>query len=372
MLTKSLSEPAGITTTKKNQATQYGNVRQSSLQLHDPTPHNIREIHSTDFHTTVVVSPSPPALSSHPKEQNDGSGPRDKLSIEQPLFPYLDTQNLAEDERHALYGRLTNEYKSITSSYARLNKDIRKSLQERDVSPSQLADELMELSAFPLKVKDSSKPLLEDCFDEIETVKSIQGVFKILRPYGSFFDCHIIKHIVNSELCTDEDRNKLHGYLSELDDYCRRNVFECQHFASEDPKFPKLILKVDSLVSTNFSMKSLDAFSVDVAKNLGLSRHTLRVCSVDEGCIQLTYQIPQCAMDKIFPLTPEQEGALRSLGVLSLTCEGGQKWEYNLSAPQAQKSKVNAFSIQVYHGMHESCVLAKINYKSIRYDGRPP
>ena len=332
-----MSEPADITARRKNQVTQYNNVRQSSLQLQDPIPHNIREVQSTDS-STVVASPSPPPLSSHPKEHNDSVG--DTVSVEQPLFPYLDTQNLAEDERHALYGRLTNEYKSITSSYARLNKDIRNSLQKRDITPSQLADELMELSAFPLKVKDSSKLLLEDCFDEIEAVKSIQGVFKILRPYGSFFDCHIIKHIVNSELCTDEDRNRLHRYLNELDDYCRRNVFECQHFASADPKFPKLILKVDSIVSTNFSMKALDAFSANVAKNLGLSRHTLRVCSVDEGCIQLTYQIPQIVVDKIFPLTPKQEEALRSLGLSSLTCECDQRLEYNLSASQAQESKV--------------------------------
>ena len=287
-----------------------------------------------DACTIVASSPLPPPTS-HPKEYTDSTG--DKTGIEKPLFPYLDMQSLTEDERHALYGRLTNEYKDITSSYARLNIDIRNSLQARGVTPGQLADVLMELSAFPLKVKDATKPLLEDCLDEIEEVTSIQGVFKILRPYGSFFDCHIVKHIVNSGLCTNEDRSKLQRYLSELDDYCRRNVFECQYFASTDPKFPKLILKVDSLVSKSFSMKALDAFSADIAKSLGLSRHTLRVCSVDEGCIQLTYQIPQSVVGKIFPLSPVQEEALKTLGLSNLTCE---KWLYNLSALQAQKRKV--------------------------------
>ena len=285
--------------------------------------------------TSMLASTSLPPPD-HPKERVDSTG--DKLSSEKPLFPYLNTESLTEDERRTLCGRLTNEYKRITGSYATLSQDIRTSLQSRSITPSQLASILMELSAFPLKIKDSSKPLLEDCLDKIEAAKSVHEVFKILRPYGSFFDCHIIKHIVSSELCTDEDRDKLKKYLNELDDYCRRNVFECPHFASSDAKFPKLMIKVDDLVSTNFTMKALDAFSADVAETLELSRHTLRVCSVDEGCIQLTYQIAQPAVGGIFPLTPKQQKALKSMGLSSLIC--GQMWEYNLSASQAQKSKV--------------------------------
>ena len=323
-MTRSLSEPGGLTYTadRQTQVMPHKALQSSIQQLH-PESHIGQNI------SNVVVTPSPPPPC-HPEES--------KLGPEKPLFPYLNTKSLTEDERRTLCGRLTNEYKRITGSYATLNQGIRNSLQMRCVTPSQLASVLMDLSAFPLKIKDSSKPLLEDCLDKVEAAKSIHEVFKILRPYGSFFDCHIVKHIVNSELCTDEDRGKLHKYISELENYCQRNVFECPHFASSDAKFPKLMIKVDDLVSTNFTMKALDAFSADVAEILELSRHTLRVCSVDEGCIQLTYQIAQSVVDKIFPLTPKQEKALKSLGLSSLTCD--QMWEYDLSASQAQKSKV--------------------------------
>ena len=309
--------------------------------MEDPVQQKLQEIPSTNACTVVASSPASPSTS-HPEEHTDST--EDKPGIEQPQFPYLDIQSLTEDEKHALYGRLTNEYKDINSSYARLNIDIRNSLQTRGVTPGQLADVLMELSAFPLKVKDTDKPLLEDCFDEIEDATSIHDIFKILRPYGSFFDCHIIKHIVNSTLCTYEDRNKLQRYLSELDDYCQRNVFECQHFASPDPKFPKLILKVDSLVSKSFSMKSLDAFSANVAKTFGISRHTLRLCSVDEGCVQLTYQIPQSVVDRIFPLSPEQEEAPNSLG-----------WKYKLSSSQTKKIKVSSSALWLQWFIQKHC-----------------
>ena len=336
-MNRSLSAPADLTnTTQVHSHVQSMPCKgtQSSIQQQRTNPrHTIHEIQNV---SNFVSSSSPPPSSCHPEENTDSTG--DKLSVEKPLYPYLNTEGLTEDEKRTLCGRLTNEYKRITSSYATLNQDIRNSLQTRGVTPGQLASMLMELSAFPLKIRDSSKPLLEDCVDEIEAAKSVQDVFKILRPYGSFFDCHIIKHIVNSELCTDRDRDKLHGYLSKLDNYCQRNVFECLHFASSDAKFPKLMIKVDDIVSANFTMKALDAFSADVAETLKLSRHTLRVCSVQEGCILLTYQISRSIVDEIFPLNPEQEKALKSLGLSSLTC--GQRWKYNLGASQAQKRKV--------------------------------
>ena len=330
-LIRSMSEPANVASVAQNQAQVKPNVKPARIvdgtHSQHPKPHT---------HGVVAVamasSTSQPPLSCH-SEYHDHVV---KESGEKPLYSYLDMEGLTEDEKRNLRGRLTNEYKQISSSYSKLNQDIRSSLTRRGITPNQLASVLMELSAFSLR--DSNKPLLEDCLDKIEAATSIQAVFKILRPYGSFFDCHVVKHIVNSELCTDEDRSKLQRYQKELDGYCRRNVFECPLIASSDPKFPKLVIKVDDIVSKNFTMKALDAFSVDVAQALKLSRHTLRVCSVDEGCLQLTYQISRFLVDMIFPLTPKQEEDLKSFRTLRLTC--GRRWNYNWSVSQAQKTKV--------------------------------
>lgn len=289
---------------------------------------------------TAAASSSPQSRSLKlPSHRREGQTDTVAESGEEPLYPYLNVESLTEDERHALYGRLTIQYKRISSSYAKLNQDIRTSLTTRNITPSEVANVLMELSAFPLRVHDSSEPLLEDCLEKIEAATSIQAVFKILRPYGSFFDCHIIKHIVNSDLCTDGDRSKLKIYLTQLDDYCRRNVFECPHIASSDSSFPKLMLKVDDIVPKSFTMKSLDAFSAEVAETLNLNRHTLRVCSAEEGCVRLTYQISKFIVEKIFPLGPMQQKTLRSkLGISKLMC--GSTWMYDLSVSEAQKQKV--------------------------------
>ena len=332
-----MSEPADITSTAQAQVRQRRPVMETKASdVTEEAQYPNAQAQSCDEvpFTVALFSPSHSSPPSH-HEDHDADV---QESGEKPLFPYLDLAGLEEDDRRTLCGRLTNEYKKIISSYSKLNTDIRFSLTKRNVKPSQLANVLMELSAFPLRIRDGNKPLLEDCFEKIETAESIQAVFKILRPYGSFFDCHIIKHIVNSELCTDEDRCKLEKYLGELDGYCRRNVFECPHIASSDSKFPKLVVKVDDIVSKSFTMKALDAFSAQIAESLKLSRHTLRVCSVEEGCLQITYQLSPFVVDEIFPLTPEQQMNLKSIHIRSLTC--GQEWVFDLSVYRAQPKKV--------------------------------
>ena len=237
------------------------------------------------------------------------------------FYHYLDTKGLTELELNNLQGRLTNEYKHITSRYSTLYRDIHSSLSKRGVSPKQLAGVLIGLSAFAVRRSHSKKPLLEDCLDEIEHAEDNQAVFKILHPYGSFFDCHVIKHIVNSELCTTDDKQKLQEYLSELDAYCQRNIFECPHYSSTDQKFTSLVVKVDDIVTTKFTMKALHAFCAKIAETLTINEHTLRLCSVEEGCFQLKCQIPPFIKQEIFPLSHHQEERLKSLQVLRLTCD---------------------------------------------------
>lgn len=237
------------------------------------------------------------------------------------LYPFLNTEGLSENEISNLQGRLTNEYRNITSRYSTLYRDIHSSLTKRGITPKQLAGVLMELSAFALRKSDSKKPLLEDCLDEIEIAEDNQTVFKKLHPYGSFFDCHVIKHIVNSELCTKDDKQKLQEYLSELNDYCRRNVHECPHIATLDPKFTNLVMKVDDIITNKFTMKALHAFRAKVSETLALGEHTLRLCSVEDGCLQLTCQIPPFIKEEVFPLSHQQEERLKSLHIQQLKCD---------------------------------------------------
>lgn len=274
------------------------------------------------------------------RSQNDGSAVQPPLLLvpDDPDFEHtststsnvelsyrcLDTRGMSESERSSLRGRLTNDYKKINSEYSMLNRSIRKSLRDRKVTPQQLGETLMEINAFALCARDKSKPLLADRFEEIDNAKCIDQVFKILRPYGSFFDCYVIKHIVESELCTEEDRENLRRYMQKLQEYCQRHIYECPHFASstDDQKFRTLVMKMDEDIAKSFTIKALDAFRDELAITLNLKPHTLHLCSVEKGCLQLTFQVPAFVKEEIFPLSNEQKVKLQQLHIQRIDCEG--------------------------------------------------
>lgn len=252
--------------------------------------------------------------------------PKSDTVMEKLAYQCLDTEAMSENEKSILRGRLTNDYRRINSDYSRLNHSIRKSLRDRQITPQQLSEVLMELNAFSLRKHDSSKPLLAECLDEIEKGEGVDNIFKILCPYGSFFDCYVIKHIVHSQLCTDDDRENLRQYLEKLSDYCKRSIYECPHFATpdQDPKFRKLVMKMDDDISKSFTIKALDALRDELATTLNLEAHTLHLCSVEEGCLQLTFQVPTFVKDELFPLSHEQKLTLEKLYIQKIECDGIQ------------------------------------------------
>lgn len=258
-------------------------------------------------------------LNSPDKYQGDHFGTADIKS--KFSYKFLDLNKLTDLEQRDLKGRLTNDYMRITSKYSNLVQHVIQSLSDRMVSPKKLCMVLMNLSAFPVqKHEPAAKPLLEDNMDNIRNAEDVDDVFYILRSYGSFFDCHVVKHIVNSRLCTESDRKELEKYENELTRYCQRNIFEVPHIATMNPDFRKFVMKVDDVVLKSLEMKAIDAFRVKLAEACSLEPYTLHLCSVDKGCVQLIFQIPPCVVNLVFPLTTEQQLTLKKLGVIRLEC----------------------------------------------------
>ena len=81
-----------------------------------------------------------------------------------------------------------------------------------------------------------------------------------------------------------------------------------------------LDLKVDSAFE-QFTVEELDNFRYRVSRIFCVSpQSVLRLCQVQEGCLQLTFQVPLFVQQEIFPLSCEQEETLAAEGVIRLTC----------------------------------------------------
>ena len=242
------------------------------------------------------------------------------------LFPTLAAKNLSESDRKLLSGEITMQFQQISTKYASLTSSIRASLKQQGITPAQLAEKLMDLEGFlPLRDREGAKHrLLEDRESELSEATSIEKIFRILKEYCSFYNHKIMEYIVE-ELGTKDDKARLEKYREDFTEYCRRSVFECP-FSSGSEKsshFVDLIMKVDSdTMIKPYTVKAVELFHTQVAKVLQVTKYTLHLWSVEQGCLKVTFHIPCFLKTVIFPLNADQRSRLKELGVAKLDCDG--------------------------------------------------
>ena len=250
-------------------------------------------------------------------------------------FPSLDTEELSHSQQQTLRGKLYHEFEKITTAFSSLFSDTCKSLVHRDISVEELVLVLTTLGAFQPTLPQM--PLLEEQLVEMSKAKNNYKVFFALRGYVSFFSHHIIDHII-AKLGTPEDHQRLQSYRHTLDDYMKRSVFECPAYSTARRQQVNLVVKVEGEMD-RYKMHHLEAFQSQFSNIIKVSEYTLRLCTVEKGCLLLTYQVPHFVSDTIFPLSDEQKSMLRAEGVTWLS--SGNYYDH-LS---------NQVSVQIYKSM---------------------
>ena len=198
---------------------------------------------------------------------------------------------------------------------------IIESLSIQNVSLDKLVSHVMTLGAFKPVVKEPQVPLFQYCFAELKSADTIPKIFLVLKDYFSFFNYHIIEYIIKA-LGTAEDKTKLQKYKEDFNQYAKRRIFECQQDFGpiSDADHADLFIKVDAQFE-NYTVAEIEVFRHKLSELLRVSSQgVLRLCRVEEGCFQLTFQVPSFVQQEIFPLSRKQERAVTAMGVIKLTC----------------------------------------------------
>ena len=179
----------------------------------------------------------------------------------------------------------------------------------------------MTLGALKHVFEEPQVPALHHRFKELKAAKTINDSFLVLNDYFSFFNYHIIQHIIE-ELGTEEDKARLQKYKQNFNQYAEWRIFECLpefgHVLS-DFDHVDIFVKLDSQYD-DYTVAELEGFCHKLSEILDISLGILCLCRVDKGCLQLMFQVPSFVQQRIFPLSREQERALAVLGVTRLTC----------------------------------------------------
>ena len=270
---------------------------------------------------SATVSPQPSSTIQSEETQNPLKAVSPTSTSTTSSFPYLKVSGLTPEQQEELRIRLCVESEDMVHKFWHLHSRVYESLRKQRVPVDRLVAHLLSLHAFEPFYKDSQKPALQTFFQELQNAGSVEKVLFIIRDYISFFNYHVIEHIVEG-LGTDQDRAELQNYKRDFDQYSKRRVYECppEYGSKSDADHVDLVLKLDS-VYEEFTVKELKKFQYRLGRIFCVSSQSvLRLRQVEEGCLQLIFQIPSFVQQEIFPLSTEQESALAAEGVIRLTC----------------------------------------------------
>ena len=228
-------------------------------------------------------------------------------------------------------GRLHFESEKIIMRFQELLSSTVKSLIRRNVSQDELLIHVVALGAFKPVFEKSQVPAFHHYFKELSAADTILKVFLVLKDYFSFFNYHIIEHIIK-ELGTDEDKAELQRYKDDFNQYAKRRIFEWlpEFGPVSDADHADVFVKLDSQYD-DYTVTEIKRFCHKLSEILHISSQgVLRLCRVDKGCFQLMFQVPLFVQQQIFPLSREQEKALANMGIIRLTC-GEYQFLVNLS-----------------------------------------
>ena len=100
------------------------------------------------------------------------------------------------------------------------------SLKERKVSIKALLCHLVGLGPHPPVYKGLNLPMFMQQLPELAKSETIDEAMLVIGNYCSFFNFHMLKHIIN-KLGTRQDKENLSKYRGDFDQYAKRHVFEC-------------------------------------------------------------------------------------------------------------------------------------------------
>ena len=233
-------------------------------------------------------------------------------------FPYLDLSGLTHDQQQDLKARLRFESEKIMMQFQKLVSATIESLNRQNVSRDKLLSHIMTLGTLKPVFEEPQVPALHYRFKELKAAKTIYEFFLVLNDYFSFFNYHMIEHII--DLGTEEDKAGLQRYKKDFNQYVKRRIFEClpEFGPISDADHADIIVIIDS--QYDYTVAEIKWFCLKLSEILDVPQGILRLCRIDKGCFQLMFQVPSSVQQRIFPLSREQEKALADMGVIRLTC----------------------------------------------------
>ena len=243
-----------------------------------------------------------------------------------------------------LTAHLRRNYDAIGRKYASYTRCVRLLLKQKEIPADDLCADLLGLPFFKCNQTMAA---------ELKKTNSINEIFILLTTeVCSFWDYDIFQFII-SEYDLDDNQEKLQ-YAQHFESYIRKHKVsefvtinpQLTKYNAESEDFKKFTLKFDIDI-IHCSLAKVNELKEVVASLLNIDPSVLRLLSIQDGCMEVTFLIPTSKADTIFisdwKLVSEQSEELRAKSVLSITCNNStfNTKERKLTSFAGSKEKVN-------------------------------
>ena len=223
---------------------------------------------------------------------------------------------MSEEEKQQLHQDLYADSLNITSKFQDVLSSTIKSLKERKIAVSEILCNLVGMGPRKPVFEDVGQQAFRCQIPRLKDAKSINEVMLCIGEYSSFFSYQMLKCVID-KLGTDRDKTNLSRYEEDFSKYAKRHVFKCPSKISElsGKGHTNMYFKLDETYE-NCNLCYLKEFDRKLRGILNVPPASgLKLCTVERGCLKLTFQLPSPVVEEIFPLSNEQEKDLAHLGV---------------------------------------------------------
>ena len=200
--------------------------------------------------------------------------------------------------------------------------ETKKSFRSLDIS--EVIDCILSYVPSLLSPRFRKHQTIELIQKDFEGIKEMTQLFKALQKYISWFNFEFIVNLVSILITDDRDLlRKWSTYREKLKDYFKNNntqavqIDPIQFGLLDVPDTKVMVAKVEK---DDYTLNDLYFFHKAIAEALEVPNYKFYFCTIDDGCMELKYSIPDFLYSLLFPLTNQQCHSLAEIGIIKMTC----------------------------------------------------
>ena len=201
--------------------------------------------------------------------------------------------------------------------------ETKKSFRTLDIS--EVIDYILSYIPSLLSPRFRKHQKIELIQKDFEGIKAMTQLFQTLQKYISWFNFEFIVKLASVFVTDDRDLlRKWSTYREKLKDYFKNNNTQAvqigdaiQFGLSNVPGTKVMVAKVEK---DDYTLSDLYFFHKAIADALEVPKYQFYFCTIDDGCMELTYSIPDFLYFLLFPLTNQQCHSMAEIGIIKMTC----------------------------------------------------